>query len=105
MTIEINSLIEYNKAIGDETDLVVIDYYGKWCPPCKIIAPKFALLQSNYNNVKLYKFDVDNGLNEILNSNKITSMPTFIYYKKGIEIDRIVGADLAKIIEKIEKNR
>ena len=42
---------------GNKT--VVIDFTATWCPPCKMIAPKFEAMEAEFPNVIFVKIDVD----------------------------------------------
>ena len=39
--------------------LVAVDFTASWCPPCKMIGPKFEAMALNFDNIDFYKCDVD----------------------------------------------
>ncbi len=94
MAEHISSEDEFKDALSQE--LVVIDFSANWCGPCRTIAPFFNSLPLKYTNVKFYKIDVDE-LPDVVQSSDITGMPTFISYKNGEEVDRVVGANKAML--------
>lgn len=53
------------------------------------------------------KIDVDNDkLSDLCgNELKIEAMPTFIVFKEGKEVERIVGADIKKVTEAVAKHK
>ncbi len=70
---------------------VLVDFYATWCGPCKKMAPVIDELSSEYaNKVKFLRVDVDTN-NKLAAEFKINSIPTFITYKNGKAVDRIVG--------------
>jgi len=80
----LKTLNEYTTAIAGE-GLVVVDFTATWCPPCKMIGPKFVALDGKYENVTLVKVDVDAN-KEAAQAAGIESMPTFKFFKGGVEV-------------------
>ncbi|XP_055379006.1 thioredoxin-1-like [Condylostylus longicornis] len=73
--------------------LVVIDFYAKWCPPCKQISPLLDRLELDYKSkAVVLKVDVDKCV-EIANKYKISAMPTFLFMKNEKIIGKFSGAD------------
>ncbi|XP_062607510.1 thioredoxin-like protein 1 [Saccostrea cucullata] len=84
------------------TKLVVVDFYATWCGPCRRIAPLYGELSLKYTNVVFLKLDVDQ-CQETAQSQGVTAMPTFIFYKNKVKVDEMKGADPAALEEKIKK--
>ncbi len=75
--------------------LLVVDVYGTWCMPCQKIAPNFGKLAKYHNkpgHCLLCKEDVDKHITQNVNG-----VPTFLFYKYGKLVHKIVGADLNKV--------
>ena len=81
--------------------LVVVDFFATWCGPCKKIAPQFAELSGQYGSkVKFCKVDVDK--NQALSQKYgVSSMPTFLFIKNGKQLDKLAGAGIDAIRQKI----
>uniref|UniRef100_A0A3Q3E1Y0 Thioredoxin-like n=1 Tax=Labrus bergylta TaxID=56723 RepID=A0A3Q3E1Y0_9LABR len=92
------------KEAGDK--LVVVDFTATWCGPCKRIGPKFVeeSKKPENQNVIFLKVDVDEA-QDVSVHYEIRSMPTFQFYKNGVKIDEFSGADVAKLVEKIQAHR
>jgi thioredoxin 1 len=77
---------------------LIIDFTASWCPPCKMIAPKFQDLANENSEVTFKKVDVDANA-EAAQAAGINCMPTFKCYKGGAELadKKIEGANLEKI--------
>ena len=78
-------------------------YYftASWCGPCKSIYPEIETLNNKYTDVNFYKIDVDDQENdELCNKYNVSSIPYFLFFKDGINIGEVVGADI-KSVEKI----
>ena len=80
----------------------MIDFGATWCSPCKAIAPFFNSLKDKYPSIKFFKLDIDEN-QEMARKYKIESIPAFILFKDGLEKDRMVGANKAKLEEMISK--
>lgn len=60
---------------------VIVDFYGTWCMPCKMLAPIVEKVV-NDQNIKLAKVDVDEN-EELVRRYKIMSVPTLLIFKNG----------------------
>ncbi len=80
----------------------LIDFGATWCGPCKAIAPFFNSLKEKYPSIKFFKLDIDEN-QEMARKYKVESIPCFILFKDGLEEDRMVGANKAKLEEMISK--
>ncbi len=70
----------------------MVDFWGSWCPPCKMMDPIVAQLKKEYTGkVKIGKMNVDRNPT-IPRKYKIVGVPTFILFKNGKEVDRKVAA-------------
>lgn len=81
--------------------LVVVDFTASWCGPCQRIAPVFAELSTKYTRAVFLKVDVDQ-CQETAASQGVTAMPTFIFYRNRVKIERVTGADPTALEEKIQ---
>ena len=70
---------------------VLVDFWATWCGPCRMVAPVVEELADEFPEVKVCKVDVDEN-QELALANKVVSIPTFLLYKDGEVIKKIVGA-------------
>ena len=74
-----------------------------WCQPCKRQALIFANIKSAIKDVDFEEVDVDE-CPDLAAQFKIMSIPTLVFVKDGVEIDRVVGLAKAQdIIDKVGK--
>ena len=86
--------------------LVVVDFWAEWCGPCQMIAPVISKLADEYEGkVVIGKCDVEE--NTIITSKfAIRNIPTLLFIKNKVVVDKLVGAVPAdRIKEKIEAYR
>ncbi|KAF7315205.1 Thioredoxin h [Mycena indigotica] len=101
--VEIKSVKQWNESLRSATATgmtVVVDFHAEWCQPCKMIAPRYNALASDYPQAVFLRVDVDEQ-KAIAAKYQITAMPTFLAIKYGKVVDMLRGADpygLAKLI-------
>lgn len=79
--------------------LVVIDCWAQWCAPCRMMAPIVDELAKEYAGKILFgKLNVDEN-QEIPAKYQIMSIPTFLIFREGTLVGRIVGAMSKKALE------
>ncbi len=89
MTTTIKKQSEFDTCLK-ENKYVICDFYTKWCPPCKYIAPFLEEHAKVNPDIKFLKIDSEEFEQLSLDS-QIDGLPTFILYKNGKEVDRLVG--------------
>ncbi len=69
----------------------LVDFWAEWCGPCKTMHPVFESLSKNYPKIKFARVNVDNNQN-ISMKFAVQSIPTFIMFKSGQVVDKMMGA-------------
>ena len=81
--------------------LAMVDVWATWCGPCKQMGPVVDKIADEYDGkVLVGKVDADEEM-ELAQRFGITSIPTLIFFKNGVEIDRKVGVLPESAIKKI----
>jgi len=71
---------------------VMVDFTANWCPPCKVVSPIVDRLATEFDGkVKVLKLDIDTAP-EVVKEFGVKSIPTFIFFQSGKEVDRWLGA-------------
>lgn len=93
-----------NVSYANPMKLVVVDCKASWRGPCKAIHPFIKNLSQTMQNVIFMEVDVEDEEHAFTVSQfAITAMPTFIYMKGGMVLDKTTGADKNKLVETINK--
>ena len=94
---------EINHIISSFPGLVVVDAFATWCGPCKALAPKLETMQRAYPSIRIVMIDVEE-VASFADRHDISAMPTLIFFKNGVEVDRVTGANEALINKTIQKH-
>ena len=78
-------------AVTEAAPLAVVDFWADWCGPCRMLAPAIEELDKQYGDkVLVAKVNVDQEP-ELARRFGIMSIPTVVFLKNGVEVDRKVG--------------
>ncbi|PIA25824.1 hypothetical protein AQUCO_10800054v1 [Aquilegia coerulea] len=95
----VNSL---HKAQNDRLPSVFY-FTAAWCGPCKLMSPVIQDLSKIYQNVNIYKIDIDlEELQSMLSNLKIHAVPTLHFFNNGEKAAEMVGADVVTLKKTME---
>lgn len=95
---------DFDEIVINNEGVTVVDFWAKWCGPCKMLAPVLETVEKELDQVKFVKVDVDeNG--ELADKYQISTIPTLLLFKDGKVVDTLVGFMPKDILKaKISKN-
>jgi len=72
---------------------VMVDFWAPWCAPCKVMSPIVEALadEIGVDTVKIGACNVDENM-KVAQEYGIMSIPTFILFKDGREVERVSGS-------------
>ena len=76
-----------------QKDVSIVQFSATWCGPCKSLKPVMDKLSDEYSDKNFFwaYADVEDGGINTGSAMGIRGVPTTIIFKKGVEVDRLVG--------------
>ncbi|QVK20214.1 thioredoxin [Mycoplasmatota bacterium] len=101
MLIQVNN---ENFKAETSSGVTLVDFYADWCGPCKMIAPILEEIANDRNDFNILKLNVDEN-REISMQYGVSSIPTLLVLKDGVEVGRHIGfAPKPALIQIVEKH-
>lgn len=90
MALEVNN--ENLAEVLAAKSITVLQFSAEWCGPCKMLTPIMLKLSDDYagKDIAIGKINVDAN-SEIGVKYNVRSIPTLVFLKNGVEVERTVG--------------
>lgn len=92
MIINESNFREHIKAPG----IIIVDFFTPWCGPCRTLGP----ILEKLTGATIVKVDGDQSQNLVV-ENAVRAYPTLVFFKDGVEQQRVVGVRTQKELQKI----
>ena len=95
---------DFDSAVLNSKEPVLVDFWAEWCGPCKMIAPALDELADAYQGrAKIAKVNVDHN-QKTPRTYGVRGIPTLMIFKDGkvqaTQIGAVSKTQLAQIIDK-----
>ena len=80
----------------------IVDFYSAGCGNCKMMEPWLIQLESEHTDIKFFKFNaMECDARKCLATDfGVTSLPTLLFFKDGVEVAKLVGLKPKVLIAK-----
>ncbi len=92
--------LEKETDLNFDTSVTVVKFGAVWCGPCKKMEPTLAKLVTEFTSANFVSVDVDK-LPSLGKQYQIRTVPSILFFKDGVEKNRVVGLSLIEPLRKI----
>ena len=86
---------------GIAKGIALVEFYGTWCPPCKLLEPVLQELAERFaGQIQFAKINVDE-CSESAVEQSIADIPTLVFYQDGVEVRRLYGAQSVETLQEV----
>jgi len=78
--------------------LTLVDFWAEWCGPCRMLGPTLKAIQSDRDDVKIVKVDIEKE-SGVANQFRVSNIPFMVLFKNGQVVDQMLGNQPRKKIE------
>jgi len=89
----------FESVIG-EADLVLVDFWAEWCPPCRMFGPIFEQASEEHPDAVFGKVDTE-AQQALAGSFGISSIPTLMIIRDNVLLYKEAGALPAAALEEL----
>jgi thioredoxin 1 len=91
-TVTVLTDANFDQAISGVALPILVDFWADWCMPCKMMAPIVEAMARDYTGRAYFaKLNTDQN-RETQARFRVMSIPNFILFKGGRQVDQILGA-------------
>jgi thioredoxin 1 len=81
----------FQAEVLESAEAVLVDFWAPWCGPCRIVAPHLEELNSERDDLRVVKLNVDENPQTAAKYN-VMSIPTLLLFRNGQVAHQIIGA-------------
>ena len=78
----------------------ILDFYADWCGPCQMMKPIMEEFERAHPEVKVTAVNIDED-EEAADKYGVSGIPCVVFLKDGKEVNRAVGVQSLKKLEKM----
>ncbi|KAG6868685.1 hypothetical protein C0993_011915 [Termitomyces sp. T159_Od127] len=92
-------LVTFNKVVGTQDRIVLVDFYADWCGPCRQLSPILEKISTDSSiksgsglPIDVLKIDTENEqVLPLAQQYKVRALPTVVAFRNGEAVGNFVG--------------
>lgn len=92
---------EFKEKVLENKNLVLVDFWAQWCPPCRMMAPILEDVAKTMEGVDVVKVDVEASPdnNRLAAEHGVQGIPNMQVFKNGVVVDELIGMRPQMVLE------
>ncbi|MCD7778362.1 MAG: thioredoxin family protein [Clostridiales bacterium] len=94
----------FDEEIIEGAEPCLVEFYSSSCLPCRRMEPIMEELSEENSDIKVAKINIAQG-EKTVSEYGVMASPTFLFFKKGREVGRLVGfmekSDLERAVDEV----
>lgn len=91
-----NNIYEINEenveeVLGDDSGILMIDFWAEWCQPCKNLNPVIEEVAQDNEDIKVGKINIDEN-KDLVADYGVRNIPTIMIFNNGQYVTKVTGA-------------
>ncbi len=98
---------EFDDKVLNSSKVVLVDFWAEWCPPCHAMAPALHSISEKMDkDIDVVKVNIEDGQDNarLAGEYGVQSIPNMHIFKKGKQVDQIIGMVPAPHLEDVLKS-
>ncbi|MBQ1387899.1 thioredoxin [Candidatus Saccharibacteria bacterium] len=91
---------DFEMEVLEAEGMVLVDFNADWCGPCQMMKPILEEFAEKNAEVKLVGVNVDDN-SDLAEKYGVSGIPCLVLFKNGEEVNRVVGVQSVKKLEKL----
>lgn len=92
---------EFDDKVLKSNNLVLVDFWAEWCPPCRAMAPILEHASANIEGFDVVKVDIEASADNqrLAGEYEVRSIPNMVVFKDGKVVKTLIGARPQSVLE------
>lgn len=92
---------DFKDKVVDSDNVVLVDFWAEWCPPCRAMAPILSAVDRKFDGLDVVKINIEESQDNaaLAQEHGVSGIPNMIIYKGGKQVKNLVGMRPAPVLE------
>lgn len=92
---------EFDDKVLKSDNLVLVDFWAEWCPPCRAMAPILEQVSGSIEGFDVVKVDIEASADNqrLAGEYEVRSIPNMVVFKGGKVVKTLIGTRSQSVLE------